>query len=326
MPQGMLRPHGMTRDRRVAVSDRAGNDACTERSDRMSDVSIIGLGAMGAALARALMRAGHGVVVWNRTQARAEPLVHEGATLAADAAAAVAASPMVIVCVNDYEVTREILSAPAVRAALSGRVLVQLSTGTPNEARAGAQWAQEVGAGYLDGAILAYPDQMGTPEAALLVAGPLPTFQGCEPLLRSLAGGLTHVGEQVGAASALECAALSFIFGAMLGALHGARICEVEGLPVDEFGGMLGELMPVVGGEVHHLTARIQSERYDGTQAALRTYAAAAVRLVQQARDGQIPSGFPAYASSAFQQGVDAGLGDEDLAALIKAFRSRRQP
>jgi phosphoglycerate dehydrogenase-like enzyme len=137
----------------------------------MSDVSIIGLGAMGAALARALMRGGHGVVVWNRTQARAEPLVHEGATLAADAAAAVAASPVVIVCVNDYEVTRDILSVPAVRAALSGRVLVQLSTGTPNDARAGAQWAQESGAEYLDGAILAYPDQMGTPDAALLVAG-----------------------------------------------------------------------------------------------------------------------------------------------------------
>jgi 3-hydroxyisobutyrate dehydrogenase-like beta-hydroxyacid dehydrogenase len=295
------------------------------REPCMSDVSIIGLGAMGAALARALMRGGHGVVVWNRTPARAEPLVHEGATLAADAAAAVAASPVAIVCVDDYEVTRDILSAPAVRAALSGRVLVQLSTGTPNDARAGARWAQENGVEYLDGAILAYPDQMGTPDAALLVAGPSSTFERCEPLLRSLAGGLTHVGEQIGAASALDCAALSFIFGAMLGAIHGARICEVEGLRVDEFGGMLGELMPVVGGEVHHLTARIQSERYAGTQAALRTYAAAATRLVQQARDGEIPSGFPAYASSAFQQGIDAGLGDEDLAALIKVFRPSRQ-
>lgn len=289
----------------------------------MSDVTIIGLGAMGSALARATLRGGHSVLVWNRTHTRAEALTAEGATLAPDVASAVAGSPIVIVCVHDYEVTRDILSAPTVRAQLSGRVLVQLSTGTPNEARAGERWAHECGAEYLDGAILAYPDQMGTADAVVLVAGASPTFARCEPLLRSLAGGLAHVGEQVGAASALDCAALSFIFGALLGAIHGARICEVEGLPVNEYGGMLGELMPVVGAEVTHLTDRIRSERYDGTQAALRTYAAAAARLVQQARDGRIPDAFAAYASGAFQLGMDAGFGNQDLAALIKALRAR---
>jgi 3-hydroxyisobutyrate dehydrogenase-like beta-hydroxyacid dehydrogenase len=163
---------------------------------------------------------------------------------------------------------------------------------------------------------------MGTAEAALLVAGAQPTFRRCEPLLRSLAGGLTYVGDQVGAASALDCAALSFVFGALLGALHGARICEVESLRVDDFGSMLAELVPVVGGEVKQLTERIQADRYDGSQAALRTYAAAAVRLVQQARDASIDSGFPSYASGAFQTGMKAGLGSEDLAALIKVMRA----
>ncbi len=45
----------------------------------MSEVSVIGLGAMGSALVRALLRAGHRVTVWNRTSAKAEPLVREGA-------------------------------------------------------------------------------------------------------------------------------------------------------------------------------------------------------------------------------------------------------
>ena len=45
----------------------------------MSDVSVVGLGAMGSALARALMRAGHRVTVWNRTASKAEALVREGA-------------------------------------------------------------------------------------------------------------------------------------------------------------------------------------------------------------------------------------------------------
>ena len=288
----------------------------------MSDISVIGLGAMGSALARALLSVGHRVTVWNRTSSKAESLVRDGATSAPDLVSAVVASPVILVCVDNYDVTRAVLSVTDVRPRLSDRVLVQLSTGTPQEARDGERWARDSGAGYLDGAILAYPDQIGTPEAALLVAGPETTFRGCEPLLRSLAGGLTHVGEQIGAASALDCATLSFVFGALLGALHGARICEVEGLPVDEFGSMLAELVPVIEGEVKQLSNRIHADRYDGSQAALRTYAAAAVRLVQQAQDSGINPEFPAFSSEILGKGVDAGFGSEDLAALIKVLRT----
>ena len=287
----------------------------------MSDASIIGLGAMGSALARALLREGHRVTVWNRTSTKAEPLVRDGAAPAADASSAVAASPVIIICVDNYEVTRDILSGHEVRSRLSGRVLVQLSTGTPQEAREGDRWARESGADYLDGAILAYPDQMGTPDATLLVAGTEATFKRCEPLLRSLAGGLTYVGEQVGAASALDCATLSFLVGALLGAIHGARICEVEDLRVDQFGSMLAELMPVVGQEIRQLSDRIQANRYDGSQAALRTYSAAAMRLVQQARDSRIHAGLPRYAAETLEQAMTAGFGNEDLAALIKILR-----
>ena len=81
------------------------------------------------------------------------------------------------------------------------------------------------------------------------------------------------------------------------------------------------ELVPVVGHEVRQLTERIQADRYDGSQAALRTYSAAAARLVQQARDGRMAADFPRYAAGAFDQGMSAGLGDEDLAALIKVLR-----
>jgi hypothetical protein len=137
---------------------------------------------------------------------------------------------------------------------------MQLSTGRPQEARELEEWIRASGAEYLDGAILAYPDQVGSSEAVILVAGPEATFRRCEGLLRSLRG-IQHVGEPVGAASALDCAALSFIFGALLGALHGARVCEVEGLRVDEFGSMLAELVPVAGTEVKHLGGRIQARR-----------------------------------------------------------------
>lgn len=84
---------------------------------------------------------------------------------------------------------------------------------------------------------------------------------------------------------------------------------------------MLAELAPVVGTEVRHLGERVQADRYDGSQAALRTYAAAAMRLVQQAHDGGIDAGLPRYAAESFGRGMSAGFAEEDLAALIKVLR-----
>jgi hypothetical protein len=84
---------------------------------------------------------------------------------------------------------------------------------------------------------------------------------------------------------------------------------------------MLAALVPVVGGEVKQLSERIQTDRYDGSQAALRTYSAAAVRLVQQARDSEIDADFPVYAAGVLGKGLNAGFGSEDLAALIKVLR-----
>lgn len=133
------------------------------------------------------------------------------------------------------------------------------------------------------------------------------------PILRKPARG-----RAVGAASALDCAALSVV----LGALHGARFCEVEGLPMEELDSMLAELVPVIGTEVKHLGLRIQADRYGDSQAALRTYAAAA-RLVERSRETRINADFPNSAARAFGRGIDAGFETEDLAALIRGHAQK---
>src|SRR5690349_20179060 len=99
----------------------------------MSEVTVIGLGLMGSALARAFVENGRPTTVWNRSPEKAAPLVEKGAVLAADAAMAVADSPVVIMCVSNYTAAQQILSASETR--FGGKLLVQLSTGTPQEAR-----------------------------------------------------------------------------------------------------------------------------------------------------------------------------------------------
>ena len=138
----------------------------------MSDVTMIGLGAMGSALARAFLRAGYSVTVWNRTAARMQPLVDLGATAAPSPADAARASPVTVVCIDNYATTRRLLDEAGMLQALAGRTLIQLSTGTPAEARALGGWLQAQGVNVLDGAILPYPDGIGAADARILFAGP----------------------------------------------------------------------------------------------------------------------------------------------------------
>src|SRR5690606_38499311 len=105
-------------------------------------VTVLGLGSMGATIARLFARKGHDVTVWNRPAGKAEPLRALGAQVAATAAEAMAASPVTVMCVYDYRAADAILHAPEVQAALQGKLLVQLTTGGPADATGAAAFAQ----------------------------------------------------------------------------------------------------------------------------------------------------------------------------------------
>jgi 3-hydroxyisobutyrate dehydrogenase-like beta-hydroxyacid dehydrogenase len=287
----------------------------------MSDVTVIGLGEMGSALAGTLMREGHDVTVWNRNPAKAEPLVRDGAVLAATAAVAVAASPVTIICVSNYQAARGIIEVADTAAALAGRVLIQLGNGTPKEARDSEAWARSQGVEYLDGTILAWPSQIGGAETAILVSGPEATFRRSEALLKVLAGNLSHTGESVGAASATAAAVLSYLMGLWMGLCHGALILEAEGLPVDAFGSLLADLSPILGAEAKHLGKVIQTDDFADPESSLKTSGEDIIRLVRQAQEAGINAEIPTFAAGLFKRAIDAGHGPEEHAALIKILR-----
>ncbi len=285
------------------------------------DVSVIGLGAMGSALVRALLSDGHRVTVWNRTSAKAEALVKEGAVLAPSAALAVGASPIVLICVEDYKVTRAILEAEEVAPFLSGRVLVELSTGTPQDARDAEAWARKRGLEYLDGAIMASPSQIARPDTSIFASGAETAFERSKPVLKTLAGNLIYLGESVGAASTWDLATLSCLFGAMLGFFHGARIFESEGLRVRDFGSMIADISPALGEMMKHTGEVIERETYKEVESSVKTCTVAFELFVKQAQETGINSEFPTFGLGLFRKAMAAGYGEEEVAAVIKVLR-----
>ncbi|MCZ8520952.1 MULTISPECIES: NAD(P)-dependent oxidoreductase [Paenibacillus] len=287
----------------------------------MSNVTVIGLGAMGTAIVQVLLRSGHRVTVWNRTAAKAEGLVREGAVPAASAAAAIEASPVVIVCVTDYDTAYRILGTEEASAALSGRTLVQLTTGRPQQARDNEAWARERGADYLDGAIAATPPQMGRSDTTIFVSGSETAFRKSELLLTSLAGNVPYLGAKVSAASSTDLAFLSYLFSSMLGFFHAARIMESDGLRVDDFGSLIAAISPVIGEMVKHEGDVIQTSAFGEPQSSVNICMATVKLLQEQARDAGINGEFPDFAMGLFRRAADAGYGEEELGALIKILR-----
>jgi 3-hydroxyisobutyrate dehydrogenase-like beta-hydroxyacid dehydrogenase len=151
-------------------------------------VSVIGLGLMGTALAKALLANRHRVTVWNRTASKCTPLAQAGAQIAHSIEEAADASHVMVVCVLDYAVSDSLLRTPEISSRLKGKTVVQLTTGTPQEAQEAEVWAKENGVAYLDGSISGYPKDIGTPEGTILYAGSRAVFEAMQPLLHSLGG------------------------------------------------------------------------------------------------------------------------------------------
>lgn len=290
----------------------------------MSDISVIGLGAMGSALASAQLNAGRSATVWNRSQQKTGALVARGAKGAATVSEAVQASPIIMICVDNYTVTDALLGTDDVVPSLSNRTIIQFSTGTPKEARDSEARFVDSEAHYLDGAIMCYPDGIGAPDSMILVGGKESAFKGAEPFLEVLGGDLRYLGETIASAATLDLALLSTSVSLYLGVAHSAHICESEGVSVDllasvaKHGERPRELAEIVHSNVFEL-----SSLHGG--ASLVVWAGVVRRLQTQARDAGIDSELPDFLAGIYQRGVDAGHGEEDVAALVKVLRASKR-
>lgn len=210
--------------------------------------TVVGTGRMGSALATALFNQGVATTIWNRTLSKTEPLARLGLRAAASLEEAVRESGVVMLIVSNYTIAQQLLQAPGVVAALPGKVLVQLTTGTPQEARRMESWANGLGIAYLDGAIMSYPSGIGQPQCTIFYSGSKEVFDRIRPVLMLLGGNTTYVGSSVGHASALDIAGLSFVLGAMFGFVSGHIVCVEEGISGKAFVESVRNLLPAVEG------------------------------------------------------------------------------
>jgi 3-hydroxyisobutyrate dehydrogenase-like beta-hydroxyacid dehydrogenase len=285
------------------------------------NVSVIGTGRMGSALAKALHGKGFSPMVWNRTSSKTVALAELGLRVAPSLEAAVLASDVILVNVSDYGSALRLLEDPRVSAALAGKILVQLSSGTPHEARQMESWATQRGISYLDGAIMSYPSGIGAPECTILYSGPEEVFNRAKPLLMALGGNTVFVGTAIGHASALDLSCLTFILGAMFGFVQGYIVCEAEGVAPETFVGSVKGLLPIFGPILEAMSARIQRKDYAGNEATLDAWSIAPKELIEWAKDRRMDRRIADVQMGLFEQAIKEGHGETDFAYFYEIFR-----
>ncbi|MFE5292462.1 NAD(P)-dependent oxidoreductase [Isoptericola sp. NPDC056618] len=289
----------------------------THKPSPPAPVSVVGLGLMGRALAGAFLRAGHPTTVWNRTAAKADALVADGARLAPSAAAAVRPGALTIVCLTDDAAVRELIGQDGVD--VTGAPLVNLTSSSSSQARETARWAARRGARYLDGAIMAVPSAIGTADAVVLHSGPRADFDAHAATLAAL-GTVTHLGEDPGLASLYDAAGLTMMWSVLDAWLHGTAMLRTAGVDAAAFAPFARQIAEGVAGWLPGYAEQVDSGSFPAEASALETDVRAMAHLVEESEALGVSTELPRLLKAVADRGVAAGHGHEQYPVLIEEF------
>ncbi len=293
-------------------------------TESSATIAVLGTGIMGAGMARNLLAAGMEVRVWNRTREKAEPLADDGAKVAESPAGAAEGAGFVLTMLPDAGTVAEVAGGDdgALSGLPSDGVWIQTSTvGIEGQERL-ARVADEYGvAYYVDAPVLGTREPAEQGQLVVLASGPDEVRERCRPVFDAVGANTLWLGS-AGAGSRLKLVTNGWIVG-ILGVLaetiafaraidvDPARFLEVIqdgplGLPYAQMKGqmMIDEEFPTsFSAELARKDASLVLDAAEANGLPLRVTGAIAAR---------------------FDDAIDSGHGEEDMAAVYQAVKPDR--
>jgi 3-hydroxyisobutyrate dehydrogenase-like beta-hydroxyacid dehydrogenase len=266
-------------------------------------IGVLGIGMMGAAFAKLYLHAGYQVNVWNRSPEKSHHLIEHGARVATTVSALVQDSEIIFAAVANSSALRDLLHT--VGEELTGRLIVNLVTGTAEDARSIAALVSSKHASYLDGAIEAYPDDIGKKQTLILFSGPYAVWNRHAALLGSAGGASRWVGEDFGAANILDTAmAGSFGIGCLGAFIESANYASKSGVDLSELESTVDYFLALVKKEILSVLTALSTGHLDDSQAPLSVY----VSAMKTWQENMVRAGAPAVMLSAHLKALEAAL------------------
>ena len=294
----------------------------TELTDQLNDplndqVSVLGTGAIGTAVARALLAAGRPVRVWNRTANRASVALAAGAEPAATVQEAVTTSPLTLVCLTDQTAAASVLSTlPRLEDSSPRRTVVLLTTGTPDEAAATHRLLQDRALHHLDAGVQTAPEDVGSRRARFFLAGERADFDRHRQTLELL-GEVRWVGADPTAAAVWDLVLFGLWYDAQLGLLRALELTRAAGVDPHDFAeAAVGQLGHVVAGAAATADEVARGD-YPAGPASLAEHLPLLRQLIESRRSARTGDGGLVTAERLVADLVSDGAGDLGLTAVL---------
>ena len=283
-------------------------------------VTLLGLGTMGFGMAQNLLKAGFAVTVWNRTAARAEPLVAAGARVSSTPAEAAKGASIIISMLADDPASHEawLGSQGAATAAQPGTLFIESSTVTPG-------WIAELGAAgaarnceLLDAPVTGSRTQAASGQLSFIAGGSPEAFAKATLVFEAMGKEHIHVGP-LGSGAKLKLVN-NFLCGVQVASLaEGITWLERSGLDRDKSLAFLKSGAP--GSPLFSaISARMTSQDY-----AVNFYLKLMCKDLQYAHSAASLDGVDlttaANARALFEQAIAQGHADQDMSAVIEPVR-----
>jgi 3-hydroxyisobutyrate dehydrogenase len=275
-------------------------------------VTILGTGLLGSGFARALLRRGEEVHLWNRTLERAKPLEADGARVHADAAEAVRGASRVHVVVSDDAAVDGVLTT----AALDRGTLVVDHTTTSTEGARRRTAREDIV--YVHAPVFMGPQNALESTGLMLVSGDRARVERVTPLLTPMTGKLIDLGERVDAAAAFKLMGNTFLMGFTAAIADMLGLGKALGFSVEEVLPLFSNFNPWT--TIAARARRVGSGRYDAPSWEL-AMARKDARLVEgemEAAHAQAPLLLVAAITEAMDRMIAAGHAHADWTVISK--------
>jgi len=297
-------------------------------------LGFIGLGNMGAGMARILLRAGHTVAVWDRTPSKAGDLAKEGARLAASPAdAARGAEAALSSLADDHAVFAVVLGdrgsvdrpdrEPLIRGLAAGATHVSLSTISPSLSRQLDEAHRALGQRYVAAPVIGRPDAAERGELVVLAAGEDDAVDSCAPLFDVLGRKTVRFGSHVERANVMKLSA-NLVMACLFEVLGEAyALAESHGLGATQVFEVLKDSM-LSPENIAGYGERIASGQFEPAGFRLKLGLKDVDLALQAAEDAALQMPFASAVRDRFLVAIARGLEDKDWAAVARTLPHKR--
>jgi len=281
-------------------------------------IAVIGTGVMGSGLAEGLLKAGHQVIVYNRTQSKTEALVALGARAVVTAAEAFAQADASVIVLSDAAGVKAVLTDKANVDALKGRRLLNASTTKPAEIHELGGIVSAAGGVLSEVTLLVGADQLRSQEGQFLLGASDTEAVFWTGVLSGVGPTIHHVGK-LGDASKAETPML--FASAMSNVMVAYSVAAAIKLNVPRE--VAEQQIRMVSPAADYLMPSLFSRNYDQVMASVESYAAVAESSLQTAAVAGLPTAILEDVLGIYRAAMERGLGKKDGTAILEVLLER---